>query len=279
MVLRRTEGQRVRSVAKSEKRELGALKVVLDHHRGAGCTEAAAEHEVDRVFGLRPRLRDHDPFAGREPVGLDHDGVRHRREMPLGGFGLVEPPVTGRRDGEIPCQLLGEALRALEPGCGLGRAEDRDPGGHQSIGDAGHERRLGTHHDEVDAILAREVHDGRSVVRVDGNVHAQRRRSGIARCDEEPIEPGACRYRTGQRVFATPGAEEKDIHGIGQGAVVPVTRPQDAAPAPSGMIRDGIEAGRRGGASDPVPLAAEPTSMPPRDPRRPSGGDRRPVRC
>ena len=46
---------------------------LLDHHLGAGVAEAAAEHHVDRGFGLGDRLGDDHALAGREPVGLDHD--------------------------------------------------------------------------------------------------------------------------------------------------------------------------------------------------------------
>ena len=206
------------------------MQVVFDHDRSPGRSETAAEHEVDRPFGFSPSIGDHDTFAGREPVGLDHDGKRNRSEMPLGGVGLVEPPVTRRGNGAIAGQFLGEPLRALQLRGSPGGAEDRDPGGVQRIGDAGHERRLRTHHDEIDAVAPREGDDGRGIVRVDRHIHTQRRGPRIARCHEEPAELRARRDRGGQRVFASPGTEEKDIHRLGQ-VLDPVARPR-VAPQP-----------------------------------------------
>ena len=80
-------GDRGLAVAQREERGLLADQEFLDHDLGAGRAEAAAEHHVDRGFGLGQRLRDHDALAGGEPVGLDDDrrallahvGLRRRR--------------------------------------------------------------------------------------------------------------------------------------------------------------------------------------------------------
>jgi hypothetical protein len=63
--------------------------------------------------------------------------------------------------------VLGERLRALDLGGVLGRAEDRDPGVPERIGQAADQRRLGPDHDQIGAeflgqrdnrIVVRDVH-------------------------------------------------------------------------------------------------------------------------
>ena len=56
-----------------------AAEKFLDHHFGAGRTERAVEHHGDGGLCLGQRHGDHDAFAGRKAVCLDHD----RRVMPV----------------------------------------------------------------------------------------------------------------------------------------------------------------------------------------------------
>ena len=67
--------ERDRGLAVAQREEGGFLAVeeFLDHDFDAGLAQAAAEHHVDRRFGLGEGLRHHDALAGGEPVGLDHD--------------------------------------------------------------------------------------------------------------------------------------------------------------------------------------------------------------
>ena len=66
-------GSAVVAVAQREERGFLAVEEFLDHDFAAGFAQAAAEHHVDRRFGLGERLRHDHALAGGKPVGLDHD--------------------------------------------------------------------------------------------------------------------------------------------------------------------------------------------------------------
>ena len=73
MILRGGERNSGRAVAEREERSLFAVEKFFDDQFGAGLAEAAAEHHVDRDFGLGEGFRHDHAFAGGEPVGLDDD--------------------------------------------------------------------------------------------------------------------------------------------------------------------------------------------------------------
>ena len=150
-------GQRVRAVDQGEEARLLAVQELLDDDLGAGGAERAGEAGVDGRLGLRRGLGDDHALAGRQAVGLDDDGQLLRRQVGLGGARVGEAAVGGGGDRELAAQVLGEALRAFELGGRLGGAEDLDPGGREVVGEAGHQRRLGADHDEVDGVVAAEV--------------------------------------------------------------------------------------------------------------------------
>ena len=64
VVLRGGERDRGFAVAQREEADLAAGEKFLDHDFRAGRTERAVEHHGDGGFGLRPRFRDDDAFAG-----------------------------------------------------------------------------------------------------------------------------------------------------------------------------------------------------------------------
>ena len=79
VILRRSQRERGRAVAEREERGLLAVKKFLDDQFGAGLTEAAAQHHVDRGFRFGQSLRDDHALAGRQSVGLDDDAARRGR--------------------------------------------------------------------------------------------------------------------------------------------------------------------------------------------------------
>ena len=75
VVLRRGERDRGLAVAQREERRLLADEKLLDHHLGAGLAQAAAEHHVDRGFGLGDVSAMITPLPAASPSALMTIGV------------------------------------------------------------------------------------------------------------------------------------------------------------------------------------------------------------
>ena len=110
--------------------------------------EGVGQELVDGRMGLLDRLRHHHALAGRQPVGLHHDGRALLADVGFGGRRIGEGLVGG---GGYPVPLhegLGKILRGFQPGRRPGGAEHRQPAPaevvHQPLGQWG----LGAHHGE-----------------------------------------------------------------------------------------------------------------------------------
>jgi hypothetical protein len=111
-------------------------------------------------------------------------------------------------------ELLRERLAGLEPRGGARRSEDRDAGRAQDVGDARRQRILGSHDDEVDALLRRERAHRVGVARPHGGEAGRDAlHRGAARRDEHALGARALRDLPGERVLAAAAAEDQDAHG------------------------------------------------------------------
>jgi hypothetical protein len=97
-------------------------------------------------------------------------------------------------------------------GCRLGGAEHLDPGGGEVVGEAGHQRHLGSHHHQIDSSIATEADDGRMVGHIEPHAFGDLGDAGIAGRAIELAEERACRHRPRQRVLASAGADEENVH-------------------------------------------------------------------
>jgi hypothetical protein len=144
--------------------EAGFLAVheLLDHHPRAALVVLHAqgvvgEHGVDGGVGFVQAHRHHHALAGGQAVGLDDDRRALGVHVGVGGGGVGEGLVLGRRDLVALQELLGEVLGAFELGGEPGRPEDRQAGGAEGVHDAGGQRRLGADHGEGDLLGPDEV--------------------------------------------------------------------------------------------------------------------------
>jgi hypothetical protein len=202
-VLRGQQGDRVLPVGQGEHRHLGAVKELLDHHRGGR-------------RGVRQRgrpVRGHQHALARgQPVGLDHV----RRAEPVQGGGRLARGAGGHRGrGRDPGgghHVLGEGFRALDHGRVPERAEAGDPGPGQHVGHTGHQR----------CFLADDHQPGRQAAgqRADrgrvGGVHlvpgSVRRHSRVARGDVQVGYRRVGGQGPAQRVLAAALADHQDAH-------------------------------------------------------------------
>ena len=214
VILRRGERNGVLAIAERKERDLLADQEFLDHDLGAGRPDAAAENSIDCGLGFRDACRHHHALAGRQSVGLDHDRRALRPHIGLGGRRRDEALIGAGRNPEFAAQVLGEALRAFEPGRRLARAEGLDAGCRQIIDDTGAERRLRTHHHEVDRLRPAECDHGLMVGGIERRGLAFLGDAGIAGRADEPRHQRARRDFPGQRMLAATGPDEKDVHAI-----------------------------------------------------------------
>ncbi len=187
----------------------------LDHHAVAGFAHAVAgEHGVDcgmRFFGGR---RDHHALAGRQAVGLDHDGGAVRIDVGVRRGGIGEGAERGGGDAVTRHELLGEILGAFKLGGGLRRAEDLQPGGAERIDHARRQRRFGADHGEARCRSRGGQTRPATGIAVKRHVDEAvfRRRAAIAGRDENLGNAGGLRELPRQSVFASAGADDEEFH-------------------------------------------------------------------
>ena len=131
-ILNGRQRRRARTVAQREHGDLLALEQLLDHDRVA-----------ERLGGTQRRVElllvaaDENPFARRQPVGLDHaGGAGHRQRFRV-------------RDAGRAHHILGEGLRSFDPRRLRTRAEDGHSEMSQLVGDPADEGRLWADDDEI----------------------------------------------------------------------------------------------------------------------------------
>ena len=192
------EAERGHAVADREHRQLVALEQLFDHE-----VVADAGHGAERGVELVLRAADEDTLACGEPVRLD-DAGRPRDREPL-----------GRRNAGGLHDLFREALRAFDLRRRGARPEHRDAAEPKCVGDAGHERHLGTDHDEVDRERAREREQALRVLRVH---RVARPETGDPRVTGRGVQlgqPRALRELPGERMLAPARPHDQNLHVAG----------------------------------------------------------------
>ena len=159
------------------------------------------------------RHGDDDAFAGVQAVGLHHDRRAVLLHVGLGGLRIAKFREAGGRNLVRGAKLLGEGLGAFELRRDRLGAERLDAGLLQIVHQARDQRRFGADHHQVDLVRLAEGRDRRVV----GDLEVDDLRFlGDARIARRRIELGQERARgelPGERMLASAGAEEQDLHG------------------------------------------------------------------
>ena len=170
VVLGGADLQRMGAVAQGEQAGLLADQAFLDDQRPAA--------RIDGRQGLLDGGGDDNTLAGGQAVGLDDDGSTSLRVYrPGAALGIGEGGVAGCRYGVAAAEILGEGLRAFEPGRSRGWAERADTGLGQPVDEAEHQRQFGTDDDEAYVLAPRQRHDAVQVVHGHRHAAAPRLRS------------------------------------------------------------------------------------------------------
>ncbi len=170
------------------------------------------QHEVDRLVGLGQGHGHHDAFAGRQAIGLDHDGRTHLVHVGVGGRGVGERVVFGRGNAVTLHEGLGEGLGAFQL-CGRpGGAENAQPMGAELVHHARGQWRFGPDHGHTDLFLLRPLTQRLHV----GDGHVDQalvtRRAAIARCDVDHLHLAGLGQFPGQRVFPAAATNNQYLH-------------------------------------------------------------------
>ena len=209
MVLRGGHGAHGLAVGKGKQRALGAGQHLLDDHGVAGIAKGAAKALSHGLLGLLKFGRHDNTLARGKAVGLDDDRSALAADVGVGGFGIREGFVVGRRNVVTLHEGLGEVLGAFELRGGLRRAED---GGTELVDDAGGERGFGTHDREGDVVALDEFDQlvdvgDRKVFKT-----GRQGRAGIAGSHENFGHAIALSEAPGESVFTTAVANNEKVH-------------------------------------------------------------------
>ena len=156
-----------------------------------------------------------DTLAGGKRVILHDVGGTQVVER---GFDLVHRGAregTSRGHASIGHDLLRERLGGLEARRVLRRTKHGDSVVQDSIRDARDERSLGADDHEVDVLGRGATDDVLRIQGIHGQGATQLLQRGITRLDDQRhgMLGGGCSHkRTGDRVFATPVTNEKNLH-------------------------------------------------------------------
>ncbi len=213
VILRRADGQRGLAVAQNEETRLLAGHEFLDHHLGPGRAEGPAEHLVDRGQRLLLGLGHDHALAGGKPVGLDHDGRAFRLDMVARRLRVGEMRMGRRRRARRSTDLLGKALRRLEPRRCPAGPEDRDPRLAQPVRHAAGQGGLRSDDDEIHRFFLAERRHRAAVENVERGALGDLRDPGIAGCHDQAVAFGVLQHGPGQRMFAPSPAQNEDVHG------------------------------------------------------------------
>jgi hypothetical protein len=195
--------------------QLHAHQGLLEDHPAAGRAELPREEGPEGGQGLGLVLGQHHALAGRQAVGLEHDGVAVGPGPDEGlAFRQVHHrPAGGAGNAVADHEVLGEGLAPLQPGRGGLVAEDRHPRGPHRIGHARHQGRLGAHHHQVGAVGGAPARHDRRILRVQGEARAQFGQAVAAGDRDQLHGRGRSLELQGHRIFPAAGAEEQNLHG------------------------------------------------------------------
>ena len=168
-------------------------------------------HQVgDGRLGLIHRVRDHDTFASREPVGFDHNGTACPAEVSQRLLGAVEHLEI--RGGDLPPahKGFGEDFAGFDlRRSGRGPEHSQSPRG-EHVGEACGERSLRTDDRQVDTEVGGNRRKGCGI----GRCNRKTRRNGG---DSWVSRRGVCLYPTaldeppGQGVLPATGTHNKHL--------------------------------------------------------------------
>ncbi len=213
MILAGGQCQHVLTVGHHDEARFLAFEELLEHDAMTGVAElAAGEHHVDHRVGFVGRQRDHDALAGRQAIGLDDDRRALRIDVGMCRRSFGEGLEPGRGDAMPQHEALGEILRGFELRRGLRRAEDFQPGGTEGVDDAGGKRRLGSHHGECDALVARESDQFVESAQWDVLDTFLLRSTRIAGSDKHLEHARRLRQLPSQCVLTSAGTDDQDFH-------------------------------------------------------------------
>ena len=210
-VLGGLEGHDGGAVGEAEEGDLGSIEVVLDDDR----SPVAGQAGTRVVRGLGAVGGHDDSLAGSQGVVLDDVG---RTQIVECGLDLVHGGAgegAGGSHAGIGHDLLRERLGGLESRRVLRRAEHGDPVVQHGIGDARDERGLRADDHEVDLLGGRASHDILRIHRIHGEGAAQLLQRRVTGLDDKLhglLGGRRSHKRSGDRVFATPVTNEKDLH-------------------------------------------------------------------
>ena len=156
---------------------------------------------------------DDHALAGGQAVVLDDVGRGEAGELGVEVGRVVDGHRCGGGHAGRGHDVLGEGLRALDPGGGRARPEAGDPGGPHGVGDPGDQRHLGPDHDEVGLPALRPVGDGLRVAQVEPVLLGDGRGTGVAGSAGQRGDGGVLRQGEDEGVLTGTGADDQDAHG------------------------------------------------------------------
>ena len=138
------------AVGKGQQRDLVAFQALLDHHLLAGLAELAAQqHGAQACFGFGQGIWHEHPFAGCQPRSFDHHRVIQAAQVGQRLLEVTENGIARRWDAVPGHELFGEGFGGFDLGGGARRPKDGDVYGLQVVHQAGGQRRLRPHDDQV----------------------------------------------------------------------------------------------------------------------------------
>ena len=174
--------------------------------------EAGVTATINDVVDNPKKIKFREIEAAQLPRALDDDRSALAADVGVGGFGIREGFVVGRRNIVTLHEGLGEVLGAFELRGGLRRAEDAQAGGAELVDDAGGERGFGTHDREGDVVALDEFDQlvdvgDRKVFKT-----GRQGRAGIAGSHENFGHAIALSEAPGESVFTTAVANNEKVH-------------------------------------------------------------------
>ena len=140
------------AVAEGKHRHLRPLGALLQHQAGAGAAKAPRKNFLNGGSSLRQVFGHGHPLAGRQAIGLHHQGPTlgfqdRQRLIPVLGR-----PVAGGGDGGLHHQGLGPLLAGFQLGPIGARAKHGHSGGPQLVPQARRQGCLRADHHQVDGM-------------------------------------------------------------------------------------------------------------------------------
>ena len=157
-------------------------------------------------------MRNDNPLAQRQPVGLDDGGEGAAPQIGKGGGRVGKHPVVGGGNAVVPHEIFGEYLAALNAG-GLGAGpEAGNAQGAEPVRTAQSQRVVRPHHGKVNGVGGGEGGDAVQVP--GGNLHADgvRRNAAVSRQSEDGFHRRAFPQLLNNGVLAAPAADNEKIH-------------------------------------------------------------------